>query len=81
VKALDEAVGPGVLDLRLAMLNVVQGQVELIGVGLGATVLPAVVSEDGLYREGALLVEGKHVVVEHRDGAFGEFRGVQKPKA
>ena len=57
VEALDEAVGARGADPGLAVLDVVQRQVELVRVPLGAAELAAIVGEHGLNRQVELLVD------------------------
>ncbi len=49
VKALHKAVCLGSADLGPAVFDVVQCQIQLIGMGLRAAVLPSVVRENRLY--------------------------------
>ncbi len=80
MESFDEAVGERVLYLGLAVFDIVQGQLELVGVGVGATVLPSVVRQDGVHRNVPILVEGQHIVVYYRHGGFWEVAGMQKPE-
>lgn len=47
------------------MLDVVEVEVELVGVALGAAEIPAVVRQHGFHRQVKPAVEGQRVVVEH----------------
>lgn len=65
VHSLDEAVGPGRADLRGAVLDVFEGQEQLVGVLLRpAAELPAVVGQDRAHGRAQGLVEGQYPVPE-----------------
>ena len=60
------------------MLDVVERQVELVGVPLGAAELPAVVGEHGGDRQAQPGVERQHLVVQHRHRRLGLLGDVQE---
>lgn len=77
VHALDEAVGARGSHLGVAMLDVLQGQQELVGMGSRlAAELPAVVGEDGLHRHAQGIVEGQHPLIEQIAGRDRHLRAV-----
>lgn len=77
VHALDEAVGAQAPDLGVAVLDVLDGEQELIGMRLRlAAALPAVVGQDGLHRHVDGVVEGQHPLVEQVAGRHRHLRAV-----
>lgn len=78
VEAFHKAVGLRAPDLSLPVFDVVEGEVQLAGVRFGPAELPAVIGKDGGHRQALLAVEGQYVVVEHGDGTFRDFAGMEK---
>ena len=65
IHAFDEAVGARRPDLGGAMVDVLQGEQQLVGMLLGtATVFPAIVGEDRAYDDPEGLGEGEDAIVE-----------------
>lgn len=65
VEALYEPVGSGATHPGAPVLGVVERQIELVGVSVAESALPAVVPEDCRDLQAPLPVKRKHVVVEH----------------
>jgi hypothetical protein len=65
-------------DLGLAVLDVVEGEIELVRVPFGAAELAAVIGEHGFDRQVELLVERQDVVVQHGDRRLGLLGDVQE---
>ena len=81
VEALDETVGLRPAHSRLPVLDIVQRQVELEGVGLGAAELAAVVGEHGSHGDPAFDIERQDLVVQDQGGGLGPLAGVQGGEA
>ncbi len=47
----------------MSMFNVIEGQIQLAGIGLCATKLLSVVPEDGFEGQAFLLVKGQDIIV------------------
>ena len=80
VEALDEAVGAWAADLGLAMLDLIERQVELIGMALGAAEFADFRSAPPSPADRAA-VERQHIVVQDRDRGFRLLADMGKPKA
>lgn len=61
-----ETVGVGGMDLGIPMLNLIDGQVQLIRMRKGPPAeFPAIIGQNMFYRYSPLVIERQHVVVEH----------------
>lgn len=66
MEALTDAVGLRAPGLRLAVVDVLNGQVEFVLMVLpGSSVLGSTVSEDAQQLQLVLLIKRKHPVIEH----------------
>lgn len=62
----------------MTVLDIVQGQVQLVRVGVGAAVFAAVAGQNRPDLDLPLLVDEQHVVVQHRHGRLGPLGDVQE---
>ena len=78
MESFTDAVGLRMISLGLGMVNVLNGQVELVGVVLRlATVLRPSVGQDALQPDALLLKERNYPVVEQVGGGDGRLLGVE----
>ena len=80
VEPFHEPVGPRAADPRRAVLDVVQRQVQFVGVALGAAELAAVVGQDRLHLQAPTSVLRQDVVMEDQRGMLRHLRRVQVPE-
>lgn len=65
--------GPPVLEID-------QGEIELVGMRFSSVELAAIVGQHGLHRQALLGIEGEHIIVEHTHGDLGLLGSGQEAK-
>jgi hypothetical protein len=78
LEAFYNAVGLGPTYLGVTMLDVIELQVELIGMIFLATKFTLVVGQHHFHGETPGLVEGEHIVMQDRCSGFGLLGSVQE---
>lgn len=81
VESLQEAIGSRAAHFRPAVLDVVEGQIQLVGMVLSAAELSPVVRQEGGKRDLSLTIERQHVVVERCHGRLGRLGGMQEAES
>lgn len=78
MEALDEAIGLRPAHPGLAVLDVVEREIEFERVGVGTTELTAIIGQHGRHRQAAFGVERQHLVVQDLGGGHRPLAGVQR---
>ena len=78
IEPFDKAVGLRLSHLGTTMLDLVECQVQLVGMAFRPTELATIVGEYGADRDVMGFIEGQDVVVEHGCRRLGTLGGVQE---
>lgn len=63
------------------MLDIVESEIEFVGMGGSSTEFGTIVSEDGLDRQTTVSIEWEDVVMKHGNGAFRDLGCVEEPES
>lgn len=77
VEPLNETVGLWRAHLGTTMLDLIEAQIELIGMGFGPAKLTTIVGQDGPNRQVMSLVERHYIIVDDERSRLRLFAGVE----